>query len=122
MRCFGGDGTLRENPAGDVLASLTTKVWNAAPKSWTGAAAMADALLNRGMTVQFADAVAFAQIGIVALDGPIELEALRLYGLRQVAPAGVQHPGGRRGQQARLPELPSQRALRAAARCAGRPA
>ena len=45
------------------------------------------------MTVQFADAVAFAQIGIVGLDGPIELEALRLYGLRQVAPAGVQHPG-----------------------------
>jgi hypothetical protein len=59
LRCFGGDGTLRENPAGDVLASLTTKVWNAAPKSWTGAAAMADASLNRRMTVQFADAVAF---------------------------------------------------------------
>ena len=93
-RCFGGDGIVRENAAGDVLASLTTMVWNAAPKSWTGAAAMADASLNRGMTVQFADAVAFAQIGIVGLDGPIELEALRLYGLRQVAPAGVQHPGG----------------------------
>ena len=69
MRCFGGDGTLRENPAGDVLASLTTMVWNAPPKSWTGGAAMADASLNRGMTVRFADAVAFAQIGIVGLDG-----------------------------------------------------
>jgi hypothetical protein len=29
VRCFGADGTLRENAAGDVLASLTTMVWNA---------------------------------------------------------------------------------------------
>ena len=28
VRCFGGDGTVRENAAGDVLASLTTMVWN----------------------------------------------------------------------------------------------
>jgi diacylglycerol kinase family enzyme len=26
VRCFGGDGTVRENAAGDVLASLTTMV------------------------------------------------------------------------------------------------
>jgi len=26
VRCFGGDGAVRENAAGDVLASLTTKV------------------------------------------------------------------------------------------------
>ncbi len=33
------------------------------------------------------DAVAFAQIGIVGLDGQIELEALRLCGLPEAAPA-----------------------------------
>ena len=44
---------------------------------------MADASLNRRMTVRLGDAVAFAQIGVVGLDGQIELEALRLYGLRR---------------------------------------
>jgi hypothetical protein len=39
------------------------------------------------MTVRLADPVAFAQIGIVGLDGQIELEALRLYGLPEGAPA-----------------------------------
>ena len=38
VRCFGGDGRVRENAAGDVLASLTTMVWNAPSKSWTGGA------------------------------------------------------------------------------------
>ena len=87
VRCFGGDGIVRENVAGDVLASLTTMVWNAPSKSWTGGATMADASLNRRMTVRLGDAVAFAQIGIVGLDGQIELEALRLYGLPEAAPA-----------------------------------
>ena len=87
VRCFGGDGTVRENVAGDVLASLTTMVWNAPSKSWTGGATMADASLNRRMTVRPGDAVVFAQIGIVGLDGQIELEALRLYGLPEGAPA-----------------------------------
>jgi hypothetical protein len=34
-----------------------------------------------------ADAVTFAQVGVVGLDGQIELEALRLYGLPEAAPA-----------------------------------
>lgn len=87
MRCFGGDGTVRENAAGDVLASLTTMVWNAPSKSWTGGATMADASLNRRMTVRLGDAVAFTQVGVVGLGGQIELEALRLYGLPDAAPA-----------------------------------
>jgi hypothetical protein len=87
VRCFGGDGILRENAAGDVLASLTTMLWNAPSKSWTGGATMADASLNRRMTVRLGDAVAFAQIGVVGLDGQIELEALRLYGLPEAGPA-----------------------------------
>jgi hypothetical protein len=33
VRCFGGDGAVRENAAGDMLASLTTMVWNAPSKS-----------------------------------------------------------------------------------------
>ena len=48
---------------------------------------MADASLNRRMKVRLGDAVAFAQVGIVGLDGQIELEALRLYGLPEAAPA-----------------------------------
>jgi hypothetical protein len=38
------------------------------------------------MTVRLGDAVAFAQIGAVGLDGQIELEALRLYALQEAAP------------------------------------
>jgi hypothetical protein len=62
-------------------------LWNAPSKSWTGGATMADSSLNRRMTVRLADGVAFAHIGIVGLDGQIELEALRLYGLPEAAPA-----------------------------------
>ena len=43
VRCIGGDGAVRENAAGDVLASLTTMLWNSPSKSWTGGATMADA-------------------------------------------------------------------------------
>ncbi len=68
-----------ENAAGDVPASLTTMVWNAPFKSWTRGAVMEDAPLNRRMIVRMVDAAAYAQIGIVGLDGQIELEALRLY-------------------------------------------
>jgi hypothetical protein len=39
------------------------------------------------MTVRLGDAVAFARTGIVGLDGQIVLEALRLYGLPEAAPA-----------------------------------
>ncbi|HYI82920.1 MAG TPA: hypothetical protein VEX11_06880 [Acetobacteraceae bacterium] len=52
MRCFGGDGAVRENATGDVLASLTTMLWNAPSKSWTGGATMTDASLNRRMPVR----------------------------------------------------------------------
>jgi hypothetical protein len=39
------------------------------------------------MTVRLGDAVTFAQIGVVGLDGQIELEALRLYEPAEAAPA-----------------------------------
>ena len=81
VRCFGGDGAMREDVAGDVLASLTTMVWNAPSKAWTGGATMGDASLNRRMTVRLADPVAFAQIGTVGPDKQIEREAMRLNGL-----------------------------------------
>jgi len=61
VRCLGGDGTVRENAAGDVPASLATMVWNAPSEAWTGGAVMADASLNRRMTVRLGDAVATAQ-------------------------------------------------------------
>ena len=95
MRCFDGAGTVRENVARDVLASLTIMVWNAPSKSWTGGATMADASLNRCMTVRLGDAVAFAQVGVVGLNGQIELEALRLYGLLEKVPTLLRGtPGG----------------------------
>src|SRR5215218_9708652 len=62
-------------------------VWNTPSKSWTGGTTMADSPLNRRMTVRLGDTVAFAQVGVVGLDGQIELEALRLYGLPEAAPA-----------------------------------
>jgi hypothetical protein len=77
----------RENLAGDVPASLTTMQWNAPSKAWTGSAVMANASLCRRMTVRLAEAVAFAQIGIVGFDGHTELETLWLYGLPDEAPA-----------------------------------
>jgi hypothetical protein len=48
---------------------------------------MADASLNKRMTVRLWPGVASAQIGIVGFDGQIEVEALRLYGLPEAAPA-----------------------------------
>jgi hypothetical protein len=46
-RCYDAAMNVRENFAGDVLTSLTTMVWNAPSKSWTGGATMSDASLNR---------------------------------------------------------------------------
>ncbi len=77
----------RKNLAGDVLTSLSTMLWNAPSRAWSGGAVMADSSLNRRMTVRLGPGVAFAQIGIVSFDGQIELEALRLYGLPGEAPA-----------------------------------
>ena len=73
---------------------------------------MADASLNRRMTLRLADPVAFAQIGIVGLDGQIELEALRLFGLPETAPGLLcgtpTLPVGQRGFAAETPlDLPS---------------
>ncbi len=73
--------------AGDVLASLFTMLWNIPTKTWTGGAAMADSTPNRRMMMRLGPGVAFAQIGIVAFDGQIEVEALRLFGLPEAAPA-----------------------------------
>lgn len=78
---------VRENVAGDAMASITTLLWNIPSKAWTGGAAMADASLNKRMTVRLGPDVAFAQIGIVGFDGQIEVEALRLYGPPEAAPA-----------------------------------
>jgi hypothetical protein len=78
---------VRVSIAGEVLASLTTMQRDSLSKAWTDGAVMADASLNRRMTVRLGSAMAFAQIGIVGFDGQIELEALRLYGLPEAAPA-----------------------------------
>ncbi len=87
VRCFDAAMNVRENIAGDALASITTLLWNVPSKAWTGGAAMADASLNKRMTVRLGPGVAFAQVGIVGFDGQIEVEAIRLYGLPEAAPA-----------------------------------
>jgi hypothetical protein len=87
VRCFDAGIVIRENIAGDVLASLTILPWNTPSEAWAGGAVMADASLNRRMTVRLTEAVAYAQIDIVGFDGQIELEVLRLYGLPEHAPA-----------------------------------
>jgi hypothetical protein len=48
---------------------------------------MDDANLSRRQAIRVWPGVAHAQIGVVGLDGVIELEALRLYGLPEDAPA-----------------------------------
>ena len=48
------------------------------PKAWTGAAAVADASLNRRMTVRIGGSVAFAHTGIAGMDGRLEPEARHL--------------------------------------------
>lgn len=78
---------MRENAARDMPASLTTMQRKVPSKSWTSGATMADASLNRRMTVRLGDAVAFAQVGIVGFDGQIELEALCLHGTPEAAPS-----------------------------------
>jgi hypothetical protein len=78
---------VRENIAGDVLASLTTPIQNVPSKAWTGGAPMAESSLNWRMTIRLGPNVAFAQIGICGFDGTIELEALRPFGLPEAAPA-----------------------------------
>jgi hypothetical protein len=47
---------------------MTTMLWNAPSQPWTGGATMDGASLNWRMMVRLADAVAFAQVGIVGLD------------------------------------------------------
>ncbi len=79
--------TVRANIAGDVLASGTTIQWNSPAKGRNAGAVMADASLNRRQTIRVGAGVAFAQVGIVGFDGQIELEALRLFGLPEAAPA-----------------------------------
>ena len=48
---------------------------------------MQESDLNRRQTLRFGPEMAFAQIGIIGFDGQIEVEALRLYGLSEDAPA-----------------------------------
>jgi hypothetical protein len=42
---------------------------------------------NRRQTIRVGPQAAYAQVGIVGFDGPIDVQALRLYGLPEDAPA-----------------------------------
>jgi hypothetical protein len=70
-----------------TCSSGTTLQWAPTSKTWQAGAVMQESDLNRRQTVRFGPEVAFAQIGIIGFDGQIELEALRLYGLPEDAPA-----------------------------------
>jgi hypothetical protein len=57
VRCFDAAMTVRENTADDVLASLTTPIWNVPSKARTGGAPMADSSLDRRMMVRLGPSV-----------------------------------------------------------------
>ncbi len=78
---------LREDIAGDVLASITTMQWNGPAKGWDAGAPMDDANFNRRRTIRVGASVAYAQLGVIGFDGPIDLQSLRLYKLPEAAPA-----------------------------------
>ncbi|MFM7303358.1 MAG: hypothetical protein ACKO4X_08555, partial [Alphaproteobacteria bacterium] len=65
LRCFDGAGIVRENIAGDALASGTTLQWAPTSKTWQAGAVMQESDLNRRQTVRFGPEVTFAQIGII---------------------------------------------------------
>ncbi|TCZ63936.1 hypothetical protein [Roseicella aquatilis] len=87
VRVFDGAGNVREDTAGDVLASITTMQWNGPAKGWNAGAPMDDANFNRRQTIRVGPFVAYAQVGVIGFDGPIDLQSLRLYGLPEAAPA-----------------------------------
>ncbi len=87
VRVFDGAGNAMEYIAGDVLASITTMQWNGPAKGWNAGAQMHDANFNRWQTVRVGASVAYAPVGVVGFDGPIDLQALRLYSLPEAAPA-----------------------------------
>ena len=87
VRVFDGAGNVRVDIAGDVLASITTMQWNGPAKGWNAGAPMDDANFNRRQTIRVGAAVSYAQVGVISFDGQIELEALRLFGLPEAAPA-----------------------------------
>ena len=78
---------MQENQPQDVLTSGTTVQRDSASKIWQAVAVMQDSSLNRRQTIRLGPGVTFAQIGVIGFDGQIELEALRLYGLPEDAPA-----------------------------------
>ncbi|HEV7456460.1 MAG TPA: hypothetical protein VGN96_06760 [Roseococcus sp.] len=87
VRVFDGAGNVREDIAGDVLASITTMQWNGPAKGWNAGAPMDDANFNRRQTIRVGASVAYAQVGVIGFDGAIDLQSLRLYGLPEAAPA-----------------------------------
>ena len=61
--------------------------WNGPAKGWNAGAPMDDANFNRRQTIRVGASVAYAQVGVIGFDGPIDLQSLRLYGLPEAAPA-----------------------------------
>jgi hypothetical protein len=55
--------------------------------AWNAGAPMDDANFNRRQTIRVGASVAYAQVGVIGFDGPIDLQSLRLYGLPEAAPA-----------------------------------
>ena len=84
VRVFDGAGNVREDIAGDVLASITTMQWNGPAKGWNAGAPVGNANFNRRQTIRAGASVAYAQVGVIGFDGLIDLQSLRLYRLREL--------------------------------------
>jgi len=87
VRVFDGAAIVRENIAGDVLASITTMQWNGPAKGWDAGVPMDDANSNRRQTIRVGAFASYAQGGMIGFDGPIDLQSHRLYGLPEASPA-----------------------------------
>ena len=73
VQMFDGAGNVRADITGDVLASITTMLWNGPAKGWNARAPTNDAKFNRRQTIRVGASVSYAQVGMIGFDGPIDL-------------------------------------------------
>ena len=71
VRVFDGTGNVREDIAGDVLASITTMQWNGPAKGWNAGAPMDDANFTRRQTIRVGASVAYTTDGDTAFVPPV---------------------------------------------------
>jgi len=95
---FDGAADVRENIAGDVLASGTTIQWNSPAKGWNARASMDDANFNRRKTIQVGASAAYMVLEVIGFSRRIWVDALQGIGGRP--PISTDRKSGRTRQPA----------------------